>query len=224
MPNGTIIYTGPSRLDGAEIVVIATGLEAKSRNEKTGAMIQTWILRTDIAPKIAQDTGLDATVCGDCPLRPVNSGPRCYVKTHQAPRSVLDAYHRGIYAPISDWSIFSDRIVRIGSYGDPAAVPAHIWKRLVKLAVQHTGYTHQWHGKRNASAYLMASVETPAGRELAKTKGYRTFRTKRPDDPVLSGEISCPASKEAGHKTTCAKCRLCGGTSVKARDIVINLH
>jgi hypothetical protein len=223
--NGALLYHGPSQLDGSDIVAIATGLANNSHNSKTGAMIQTWVMRTDTPPKAAQDNGTDASVCGNCPLRPVNnSGARCYVKTWQAPRSVLDGFHRGIYQPVTDWSVFAGLKIRIGSYGDPAAVPAHIWKRLIKLATHHTGYTHQWRSRRDATAYLMASVESPAGRGAAKAKGYRTFRTKRPDDPVLPGEISCPASKEAGHKTTCARCRLCGGAGVRAKDIVINIH
>lgn len=34
--------------------------------------------------------------------------------------------------------------VRIGSYGDPAAVPTYIWRELVCHAVNWTGYTHMW--------------------------------------------------------------------------------
>ena len=50
-PNGRILYEGPSMLDGAPIVVIATGFAERSGNDKTGAMIQTWILRADIPPR-----------------------------------------------------------------------------------------------------------------------------------------------------------------------------
>ena len=38
---GYILYEGPSALDGAPIVVIAT---METSNAKTGAMVQTWIL------------------------------------------------------------------------------------------------------------------------------------------------------------------------------------
>jgi hypothetical protein len=38
-------------------------------------------------------------------------------------------------------------------------------------------------------------------------------------------EIVCPASKEAGAKTTCAACVACGGQSAKARvDVAIIVH
>jgi len=43
--------------------------------------------------------------------------------------------------------------------------------------------------------------------------------------PKLADEVTCPASKEAGHRTTCADCCLCGGKAVKTRkSIVINSH
>jgi hypothetical protein len=62
--NGFIIYENPS------IVIIATGFKQGSKNGKTGAMIQTWILRKDINPVKAVKTGLDFMVCGDCWKRP----------------------------------------------------------------------------------------------------------------------------------------------------------
>jgi hypothetical protein len=50
MSNGIVIYRGPSILDGSPIVVIATGLGSGSSNRKTGALVQTWILRDDVSP------------------------------------------------------------------------------------------------------------------------------------------------------------------------------
>ena len=47
--NGVVLYEGPSVLDGAPIAVIAT---LKSANVKTGDMIQTWIIRSDMHPPI----------------------------------------------------------------------------------------------------------------------------------------------------------------------------
>ena len=35
-------------------------------------------------------------------------------------------------------------IIRLGSYGDPAAVPIEIWDNLCSVAANYTGYTHQW--------------------------------------------------------------------------------
>ena len=77
-----ILWKGYSLLDNQPIVVIAT---TGSKNSKTGDMVQTWILRDDIAPNQAVKTGEDYSVCGDCKHR----GQSCYVKTFQAPRHAL---------------------------------------------------------------------------------------------------------------------------------------
>jgi hypothetical protein len=46
-PNGVILWEGASAIDGAPIVVIATGLKRGSRNGKTGAQVQTFIQFTN---------------------------------------------------------------------------------------------------------------------------------------------------------------------------------
>lgn len=61
-PNGYIL------VETADKVVIATGFERSSENPKTGNMIQVWILARHVSPSDAVRTGLDAIVCGDCPL------------------------------------------------------------------------------------------------------------------------------------------------------------
>jgi hypothetical protein len=58
MSNGIVIYRGPSILDGSPIVVIATGLGSGSSNRKTGALVQTWILRDDVSPIERSRAGL----------------------------------------------------------------------------------------------------------------------------------------------------------------------
>ena len=227
--NGYIIYEGPSELDGAPIIVIATGFAKPSVNTKTGDMVQTWILRADVEPHLAVKSGHDESVCGQCPLRPmlhVKAPGRkpCYVRTDQGPLTVYRTYHRGRY-PQAPIGIFLGRKVRFGSYGDPGAVPTKAWTQARREMAHNTGYTHQWRTAARCHAqFTMASVETPEARAEAKTMGYRTFRTKLASEPLLDGEIACPASKEAGARTTCAKCRLCGGASIKAKDIAINLH
>lgn len=47
---GYVVYDGPSSIDGSPIAVILTGFASKSTNTKTGGMIQSYIIRTDIAP------------------------------------------------------------------------------------------------------------------------------------------------------------------------------
>lgn len=230
-PNGYILFEGPSTIDGAPIVVIATGFASTSANPKTGDMIQTWILRSDIAPHHAVKTGDDASICGDCQHRPAMreavtaSGQEfitCYVKAFQAPLSVYGAYKRGRYPHASKAEIAklcAGRMVRFGSYGDPYAAPIGIWRAMARDALGWTGYTHQW---RKAGAdwtrLVMASADSLAEMGEAHARGYRTFRvTAKPFENVKGLETVCPASKEKGAVTDCATCRACMGTASKAR-------
>ena len=63
MPNGYVIYDGASLLNGERIIAIA--LTSKSRNSKTGAMMQTYII-TPHDPRDASKYGLDEANCGNC--------------------------------------------------------------------------------------------------------------------------------------------------------------
>ena len=218
-----IIYKGPSMLDGKPIVAIATGLKGSSSNRKTGGMVQTWILPADVEPHKAVKTGADATVCGDCPHRPI-AGGSCYVTVHQAPLSVHRAWKRGRY-PALDVEAFRDQRVRFGAWGDPAAVPVEIWQKIATVADGHTGYTHQW---RNAdprlARYCMASVDDASERDIARAMGWRCFRTRLESEQRQQGEAICPASVEAGHKLNCETCMACGGANGRKGDIVIVAH
>jgi hypothetical protein len=69
----------------------------------------------------------------------------------------------------------------------------------------------------------MASADTIDEAARANLLGMRVFRVSIGLD-VQANEASCPASAEAGKRSTCAKCTLCSGTSIQARDIVIADH
>lgn len=226
-----IIYQGPSLLDGAPIVAIGT---TGSRNAKTGDMLQVWILRADMLAHTATHTGDDSSICGSCPHRGTVvdgrvTGRSCYVLVHNAPRSVSAKFLRGGYDMVDPTELGRDRKVRIGAYGDPMAVPASVWRSLVSEATGHTGYTHQWNTERQDAAdyqdLVMASTDTVPETLQAWAAGWRTFRVSPKGAAPESGEISCPASAESGHKTQCAKCLLCAGKTSKARvSVTINLH
>lgn len=219
--NGKVIWHGASLINGEPIVAIVTGLETGSKNGKTGAMIQTWILGADLAPNIAVYTGADEAVCGGCSLR--NNG--CYVRTGDAPRSVYWSFQRGSYgapAGLEDLpGIGEGRFVRLGSYGDPAAVPVAVWERLISRAAGWTAYTHQWAthdpilraNVLKLRSYAMASAETAEQAAEAQRLGWRTFRVRSivKHDPRMKGEANCPASAEAGHKLACIDCGVCSG-------------
>lgn len=213
---GFIFYEGPSVLDGSPIIGVAID---SSANRKTGAMIQTYILRSDVSPIDAAAEGEDASVCGDCKHRPSLDGA-CYVNLGHGPTAVWNGLMRDIYpmSLLSAARMCEGRKVRLGSYGDPMAIPWFAWYVLVAGAVGHTGYTHQWmnpdiaHIQREGiMALCMASVDTPTEADMAHTLGYRTFRVRTRDEPMLAGEFVCPASDEAGKRLQCADCLACNG-------------
>jgi hypothetical protein len=251
-PNGYVLWRGASLLDSQPIVVIATGLTKASRNTKTGAMIQTWILRADVEPHIATKTGEDSPICGTCPHRGTalgdrNEGRACYVLVHNAPLAVYRAWKRGAY-PMPWGAAYKTRKpheghletlgesqkIRIGAYGDPAAVPTWVWSALVSRATNYTGYTHQWRTcDTTLQTLCMARVDSLAERLEAKGQGWRCFLVLPKDDRVTTdiqlarwnGSVICPASEERGKRTTCDKCNLCQGTNTKTSlDIVIAAH
>jgi hypothetical protein len=235
MANGIIIWEGASELDGAPIMVVATGLSAASANVKTGALVQTWILRADIAPMEAVHAGADSSICGACPHRGTvvdgrNVGRSCYVTVWQAPRNVYATTLRGRYArPSLDESraMLAGMNVRLGAYGDPAAVPLAVWDSVLADAARGTGYTHQWRTcAPGFAAYCMASADSAEEAEEARAAGYRTFRVGTPAERIVKGaEFLCPASAEAGKVATCATCLACGGTRAPNRaSVFIPVH
>lgn len=220
---GFILYSGASLLDGAPIVLIA--LTGKSSNRKTGALMQTYILRADVDPVAAIKAGLDSSICGSCPHRGGNGRKRsCYVNVGQGALAVYRAFLRGRYLDISGdpaaiRALGRGRKVRLGTYGDPAAVPASVWGELVAEADSHTGYTHQVANpalsftQRHAIAQLcMVSADTPEDAQRARNSGFRYFRIRLADEPLGAREFVCPASEEAGKRLKCADCMACSGS------------
>lgn len=232
-----IIYRGPSLIDGAAIVVIAID---SARNTKTGRMVQTYILRADIDPRDASKSGADYSICGNCPHRGVaTDDPNakqaksrgCYVLLGQGPLIAYRSMLRGVYPEISGHAtiaaIGAGKLVRLGTYGDPAAVPSHIWESLISEATGHTAYSHQSAtcGADFRPSYMMESADNEAQARAAWANGRRTFRVVQSVADIIPGkEILCPASKEAGRRVTCSQCKLCGGNAIKAKSIAIPDH
>lgn len=235
--SGFIIYNGPSLLDGSPIVVVAIN---QSRNSKTGNMVQTYIIRADMDPLTASKTGADAAICGTCPHRgkatdeagaKVAKGRSCYVNLAQGVLQVWKSLAKGNYPTATGHkaiaAIGAGRMVRIGTYGDGAAVPSYVWDSLTTDCQGWTAYTHQT-GNAGAAADLnryMASCEGEAQARDFWAQGARTFRVIANVADVVKGqEILCPASEEAGKRVNCAACKLCAGASIKAKSIAIVAH
>ena len=225
-----ILYEGPSNLDGKPIVAIATGLRTRSQNLKTGDLIQIYILPAMQSPLDAAKSGSDKSVCGNCIHRPVDGKlGSCYVNLGQGPTAVYKAYTLGSYRlfrPEEHIELFRGRKIRLGAYGDPAAVPIKVWRQITAVADSWTGYTHQW---RRQSAqplrqFCMASCDSEADRLEAQRKGWRTFRVLRPGESTLPGEFTCPASEEAGKRLECSDCMACGGGDSRKASPAIMVH
>jgi hypothetical protein len=247
--SGFVFYEGPSQIDRKPIVAIAT---LKSKNDKTGNLVQTWILRADQNPIQAINSGADASICGKCPLRgkvrpiaekldPVsemdgdttNKFRTCYVLPHTAPLQVFKKWQMGGYSSMNETHLplLAERGLRYGSYGDPTAVPRKGWQSLDAACTGRSkpGYSHQWRLKRFQpwSTRLMASTHSEQENVMVWSAGWRTFRTVASVDDVMPEEIICPASAEGGNKSNCAKCGLCNGKkgpSDTRRNIAIVVH
>ena len=226
-----IIYSGKSQLDNqTNIVCIATD---NSNNQKTGAMVQTWILHADLDPISANRWGNDRGICGDCihrgqekslfTFRGTAAGRSCYVLL-LGPQSIYRTYVAGGYKtarPDKLSKLGRGRIIRVGSYGDPAAVPAHVWEELLSEADTFTAYSHQsgWRpdiAMQSADDYHSAVLHWKAGR--------RTFRVISELGHLdRNNEALCPASKEAGRRVQCTACKLCKGSNL-GKSIAIVEH
>ena len=232
--NGLVVWRGASEIDGAPIVMIVTGLTSKSQNVKTGAMMQTWILREDVDPVEAMRRNFDVSICGDCPLRGMQVdgkrvGRACYVNVGQAPRSVWECFNRGNYreaTPQEAAELIDGRPIRLGSYGDPSLVPFDVLDALASGSKMRTGYTHQWRSKdpRYASL-LMASADTVEDRRDARLAGWRSFYVIPKGAAKPAGAVECASTRDL-NKRDCETCGMCSGVKggKVATDVFIAAH
>ena len=216
--NGIEVYRGPSVLDGSPIIAI---LIFKSMNTKTGDMMQLHIMRSDLPPLEASKRKLDAAICGNCPHRH-SSAAACYVNIGQGPTVVYKAWKAGKYPAYSaehDKRIAS-RKVRLGAYGDPAAVPYSVLKKLTDTALGFTGYTHQLKHKSFDSRVLQfcqVSTDTEKQTKQAHAAGNGSFRIVTDKAQALPFERECLADS---HGLECRDCMRCDGSS----NIFILVH
>jgi hypothetical protein len=236
--NGFVFYDGPSVIDQKPIVVIVTGVLTGANNVKTGPMAQVYILRSDMNPLVAVQTGDDASICGNCRHRGrIVTSPEgirknversCYVTLMHGPRVVYTAFKNGAYDLVPSLKaqrLLAGKNVRVGAYGDPGAVPLGIWTTALSRVSSLTAYTHLWRQYPSLSTFCMASCDSELERDEAKALGFRTFRVRSQDDARLKGEGICPAASELGKQVQCVSCMLCGGNRVKAKaDITIKAH
>ncbi len=232
MPRNTY-HTLPAFLSPHTGDRIRAVLTTRTTSRKIGDMVQLWIVPESL-PFIRGERRDHTAVCGTCPHQGSETAPRtCYVMP-----LAVNAVFRGAENPESSdlpgmLSAVEGRMLRLGAWGDPAMLPGAVLRSLTARASGWTGYTHQWStpwGRRRSASlrrYVMASVDSPEERRSAKRLGYRTFRVLRSGETPEAGEILCPASPEAGERTTCDACGLCDGSrgiTDPRKDIAIFAH
>ena len=230
-PHGVVLWEGASLLNGAPIVMVATGIDGGSTNVKTSGMTQVWVLCRDVPPGEARRSGADEAVCGTCPQRPFGGWGSCFVNVAWGPTQVWKAYGRGLYpkAKPSDLRLISQRPVRFGAYGDPLGAPIEVWRSVLPEKPRDaTGYTHSWRASwaDPYKHFLMASVETIQDALEARARGWRCFLVLPQGAPIPDGFRECPADRlmkeDAG---ACIRCGACNGTRGVGRpDIAIHAH
>ena len=184
---------------------------------------------TKIQPKKFFD--LAEKVCFDCPFR---GYLKCYTHKYQQYSgfvSMLKSIVREFttldfvpYVGIQTEKILSmakNRYIRFGTYGEPTLIPLDLVKSMVDASKSHTGYTHQWAKNLDFAKYFMASTHSEGQSKVAEKMGFRSFiASSKP----ISNAVVCPASKEAGFKSTCEKCGLCSGERKGKKHVVILEH
>jgi hypothetical protein len=170
-----------------------------------------------------------------CPRRHALGGD-CYVQIVHAPRSVWESWDRQ-GRPGTNWTEIGailpltqdarDHGLRLGSYGDPMAVPSEVWIDLIDALMPRSvvGYTHQW---RDLGAFasntvriewfrenVMASADSIADAEFARDLGWRVFLATPTGTTVPAGFVQCPATRDQ-NPLTCRQCGICNGTQGKA--------
>lgn len=218
-----IIWTGKSLIDGAPIMVIVS---AGSQNAKTGDMLQCQILRRDMSPIDARNAGLDRSICGDCKHRH-SLGGACYVVLMHEPNNVYKAWQRGTYDKKSHIKRLRKAMkrlpIRIGTYGDPAAVPTKVWTKLIEgnNGARWTGYTHLWKEQRaqRYKSFLMASVDTVEEATQAAAMGWRYFLVSE-GKPAIARTVECLYSTK---EIQCDDCTMCDGANAK-KNVWVQVH
>ena len=221
--SGVILRIGPSDLTNDTIATIAI---FNSTNRKTGDIVQIYYLPTNEPLTEAVKTGADASVCGDCKLRPLlakeqNIKP-CYVKKFHDPSAVYRSFKARRYPHLNKmkprlWQgvlhLLATKPIRLGDRGDPACD-----LETIPILTQYklTGYTHQWRSNPQLKDVLMASVDSIAEYHEAKALGWRCYRHTSSGE-MLDSELQCLFYT---HDKTCKECKLCSGNKSKAKDIV----
>ena len=175
--------------------------------------------------KTAQDKGQDT----------INIERACYVIVSQAPTIIFKAYRRGLYreaTPEEAAQYVRGRALRIGAYGDSAALPAGVVEPLAAVADTVTNYTHSAcydmsRAKQLAQFTMLSADNLKQAKRYWKT-GARTFRVSsawtlidgvRRVNDIAPDESQCP--KTISKKVSCIDCGLCDGLKRGIKNSIV---
>ncbi len=216
-----IVWRGASLFTGKPIQVVLTGIDLKTANGKTGPKVQASIISQKWNPTRAYGTPRERDICGDCPLAGPYKTRTCYVR-FLAFRLGENKHKYDVTSLHEAASSVAGKPVRIGAFGDPAAVPYEAWATLLEKVPRWTGYTHAWAKcDQRFKRILMASVETREQYHAAHASGWRTFRALLPGFDLYRDEILCPYETS---RVRCVDCGLCAGMNCGAKHIAIYSH
>ena len=213
------IWEGPSEFDGTPIKVVMTGYIKDSENEKTGPLVQVFILPSDEKP-IDAFKAKKSSVCGDC----IYNGGGCYVNWGRLTPTWSASKRKFISLELASWLVTGLR-VRLGAAGDPSAVPTYVWETLLKGADSWTGYTHSWKNCDPAlRRIVMASCDNDDETKQAISLGWNVFHVHdgKIDDNIDYVRCLSGSPDSNGLPKTCFSCMMCHGVrSSKARPLVV---
>ena len=175
--------------------------------------------------KTAQDKGQDT----------LNIERACYVIVSQAPTIIYKAYKRGLYreaSPEEAAQYVHGRALRIGAYGDSAALPPGIVEPLADAADIVTNYTHSgcydMTRAKQLAQFTMLSADNLKQAESYWKTGARTFRVSsdwqlvdgvRRVTDIADGESQCP--KTISKRVTCEACGVCDGLKRGIKNSIV---
>lgn len=204
----------PSAIRPDRNVVIVAKYNAN--NKKTGLMVQISILDTSL--NLRKIDGSEENGQG-CSRPQCSAFDGCYVRSFFAHVGSIDKNlndYRAGTLPKMNWVSFMALIngldVRLGEFGDPAAMGLRYVEEIARRARKHTGYTHRWKScDQDLRFFLMASVENQPDYDLARKMGWKCFYVG--GNPVKGDVMQCPNEGPSG--LLCNQCGLCKGANAK---------
>ena len=212
-------------VDYVSFYLVITCIIKASSNDKTGDLIQTYLIDKKL---MHEETVNFGSKCLECAML-----SKCYVnKDKLSVRNALKRLESDSKTTSYELVSFDEALkhlkkaekgLRLGTYGDPSILPLSDIEKLVNVSRMHTGYTHFWREiPTKYSRFLMASTECNADDLFSESLGYRAFRVllkDKKEHTINDNFIECLNSS---HDKTCLECKLCNGNDKGSKKSIYN--